>query len=68
MDRYTWKENEMHIIDSFCQLCCHAISDSSTSCEKYEQIPEDVAKCVVRCPFFKKRGGSILDELKNKMK
>ena len=50
MDKFCWKENEIDIADSLCDLCEF----------KFDNIPQEYYNNDIKCPFFAKKGRIIL--------
>lgn len=56
MDKFCWKEKEVVIAKSQCDLCEFQNKECNQSCAKYESKPKNVLSNDVRCPFFSEKG------------
>lgn len=56
MDKFCWKENEITIAKSQCDLCENQIMEDCSRCAKYEVKPKGVLNNTVKCPCFSRKG------------
>ncbi len=50
MNKFLYSENEIEFSRTQCGLCIFRNPDSDTSCQKYEQKPDEVLKGQIKCP------------------
>ena len=56
MDKFYWKENEVVITKSQCDLCEFQTQSCKESCEKYKSKPAEVLSNAIKCPCFSRKG------------
>lgn len=56
MDKFCWKENEVVIAKSQCDLCEFQTPKCKESCAKYESKPAEVLSNTIKCPYFNRKG------------
>lgn len=56
MDKFCWKENEVIIVKSQCDLCEFQTQGCKESCTKYKSKPTEVLSNAIKCPCFSRKG------------
>ena len=51
--KFIWGENELKIARTQCEFCKYYSKDLKNSCEKYDDIPEEILKNKYKCSYIK---------------
>ena len=56
MDKFQYKEGDLAVARTQCDLCSHWKKEKNRVCDVYIEVPEQVLQNLIKCPSFERPG------------